>query len=62
MWEFNPGSDEAIKRGCVCPILDNEHGRGCGWVNADGTQAFWITQGCPLHSLTEIKDEQNRRN
>jgi len=26
----NPGSDEAIKLGCKCPVLDNEHGAGCG--------------------------------
>ena len=24
----NPGSDEAIRQGCQCPILDNSHGRG----------------------------------
>lgn len=24
----NPGSDEAIDRGCTCPILDNAHGAG----------------------------------
>ena len=41
----NPGSDEAVARGCTCPVLDNEHGLG-----ADGTgKTFWITTGCPLH-------------
>jgi hypothetical protein len=43
----NPGSDEAIDKGCTCPVLDNAHGRG--W-KAGGEQCFWITQGCPLHA------------
>ncbi len=41
----NPGSDEAVARGCSCPILDNARGRGIF-----GTPGlFWINQGCPLH-------------
>jgi hypothetical protein len=24
----NPGTEEAIKQGCKCPVLDNHHGRG----------------------------------
>lgn len=41
-----PGSDEALDKGCTCPVLDNAHGRGylglgVGWVIADG---------CPLHA------------
>jgi len=24
----NPGSPEAIKKGCTCPVLDNGHGKG----------------------------------
>lgn len=23
-----PGSDEAIKIGCTCPVMDNAHGKG----------------------------------
>jgi len=38
-----PGSDEAIALGCICPVMDNGHGRGRG----DGT--FWIIEGCPVH-------------
>jgi hypothetical protein len=35
-----PGSDEAVKRGCRCPILDNqEMPDGRKWVNGD----------CPIH-------------
>lgn len=43
----NPGSDEAIKMGCKCPVLDNAHGKGCGWP-AEGV-AFWINEHCELH-------------
>lgn len=42
----NPGSDEARNRGCICPVLDNNHGR---WptYEPDG----WIYRmDCPLHS------------
>jgi len=40
---MNPGSDEAIKEGCICPILDNHHGEGLG------KGQFWISKECPLH-------------
>ncbi len=42
----NPGSDEAIKKGCICAVLDNRHGLGA-FDFGDGV--FWITSGCPLH-------------
>lgn len=42
-----PGSDKAIALGCICPVLDNYHGRGYG---ADWTKYGWIIRGdCPLH-------------
>lgn len=42
----NPGSDEAQKRGCTCPVLDNGHGAG---HYEGGVLVFWQTAGCPLH-------------
>ena len=43
----HPGSNEAIDRGCTCPILDNCHGLGC---NGYGKLYGWVmTSGCPLH-------------
>ena len=45
-WEGpNPGSPEAVAKGCTCPVIDNHHGRGFG---VDGKQ-FWMDGGCPLH-------------
>lgn len=41
----NPGSDEAVRRGCLCPVLDNARGLG---IYRDGKE-FWIDHGCPLH-------------
>lgn len=43
----NPGSTEAIERGCRCPIMDNCYGKGC---NIGGELVFWYTSGCPVHS------------
>lgn len=42
----NPGSDEAIMRGCTCPPRENSRGKGC-W-GSDGT-LFVYTSDCPLH-------------
>lgn len=41
----NPGSDAAIEKGCMCPVMDNGRGRGC-W---GGTGTFIIAHGCPVH-------------
>lgn len=54
----NPGSDEAIKQGCICAIADNAHGLGIPWPRDDGKDpvknpSFWITVGCPLHHPEE---------
>jgi len=56
----NPGSEEAGKLGCLCPILDNEYGRGSGGE-------FVIRLDCPLHTMEVeelreimgIKDERD---
>ncbi len=45
----NPGSTEAIEAGCKCPVLDNEHGAGCGWTGENGQPLFWVNGGCPIH-------------
>lgn len=43
----NPGSEEAIKQGCICPVIDNHYGEGL--PNGD----FWYTEGCPVHTNNE---------
>ena len=41
----NPGSDEAIKMGCLCPVLDNA--RGKGYMCIEGV--FVYREDCPIH-------------
>lgn len=41
----NPGSNEAIKAGCTCAVLDNAH--GTGYMGQAGV--FVYTSGCPVH-------------
>lgn len=45
----NPGSDEALSAGCLCPIDNNANGRMPPYP-PDG---WWITEGCPVHAPTE---------
>jgi hypothetical protein len=41
----NPGSPEAVSKGCRCPVLDNANGRG--YMGVEGI--FVYTSCCPLH-------------
>lgn len=41
----NPGSDEAQEQGCLCPVMDNGHGRG--YMGLPGI--FVMREDCPLH-------------
>jgi hypothetical protein len=44
----NSGSPAALAAGCICAVLDNNHGRHAPWP-PDG---WWITKGCPVHAPT----------
>ena len=44
---LTPGAPRAVNEGCLCPILDNAHGRGCG-SNTTGP-LYVIREDCPLH-------------
>lgn len=46
----NPGSPAAVKAGCLCPVIDNGHGKGAGW----GKGKFWINADCPLHGTANV--------
>ena len=41
----NPGTKEAIKLGCHCPVMDNNYGRG---YYEDG-KTFVYIEGCKVH-------------
>jgi hypothetical protein len=47
--EPDPGSDEAVEQGCLCPVMDNNHGRGSGYPGAAGGATYWVNADCPLH-------------
>ncbi|HEX5015979.1 MAG TPA: hypothetical protein VFX15_00160 [Actinomycetes bacterium] len=47
----HPGSQAAIDAGCICPVLDNNHGKSPPWP-PDG---WWIVEGCPLHDRGRVR-------
>ena len=44
----NPGTREAKKLGCICPVYDNNFGAGRG-RDDEGKLIFVINGGCKLH-------------
>jgi hypothetical protein len=46
-----PGSANALKQGCICPVMDNCHGQG---INGKGT-LFWMNADCPLHGIKPLE-------
>jgi uncharacterized protein YbdZ (MbtH family) len=53
----NPGSDEAVKAGCICAVMDNNHGRFAPWPGKrGGPDGWWITAGCPVHAPKAKED------
>lgn len=51
----NPGSTLALKKGCLCPVLDNNHGSGSSW----GPGKWWVNADCPLHGKKTGKYERD---
>lgn len=48
----NPGSEEAIKAGCKCPVIDNGYGKG--YMGQKDT--FIFSSECSIHDWNpEIK-------
>lgn len=45
----NPGSYAALDLGCICAVMDNNHGNYSAWPGG----GYWITEGCPLHDPRE---------
>ena len=46
--EPKPGSPEADERGCLCPIIDNHHGKGR--FGTGEQHGWWINADCRLHN------------
>lgn len=51
----NPGSSEAKRQGCTCPVMDNANGLGYmgGVKSENGETVFVISGGCPIHCNVE---------
>ena len=59
---LNPGSDEAIKNGCTCPVLDNEHGNHKRVPHdKNGNPLFWISGDCPIHNPQTTKAKKEKK-
>ena len=56
---LTPGSDEAIKQGCTCPIYDNAGGRGA-WGSEGENAVFWVSGDCPLHAKQNDVDDDEK--
>jgi len=43
-----PGTQEALDVGCLCPILDNSHGKG--YMGLGEERGLYVYNGeCPIH-------------
>lgn len=52
---MNPGSPEAVKSGCCCPVIDNHRGKG---LVVGGERMWWRNVDCPLHG-TDAEESPN---
>lgn len=52
-----PGSDEAVKNGCICGRVQNQYGDG--FWEFEGEMHYDMREDCPVHgwSKEEVKDE-----
>lgn len=54
----HPGSQDAISRGCTCPVIDNGHGKGYM-----GQPGIYVMHGdCPLHGEKEKEMSSELKN
>jgi hypothetical protein len=55
--EPDPGSEAARKRGCKCPVLDNNRGAFPPFRDENGKGHYWISGGCPLHHVSTTESD-----
>jgi len=51
----NPGSKEAVEKGCTCAVLDNHHGEGFVYA---GERCWYMDIDCPVHGDGAREKEQ----
>jgi hypothetical protein len=56
-----PGSDKALKAGCLCPVIDNAHGKGAWgtWDKPESEKVFWVNGDCPLHGNKDMEKKKD---
>jgi len=54
----NPGSREARDGGCICPVMDNNNGRG--YFQTDDGPVFVMHSDCPMHGDEHVVFERDR--
>lgn len=52
MNKFPPGSEQAVARGCICPVADNRGGKGA-YVADNGQVVYWFGKECRMHGMDE---------
>ncbi len=52
----NPGSAEALRQHCTCPVIDNCHGRGYR-----GGPAFVTDEWCQVHGKDSTWERDNKK-
>lgn len=53
----NPGSNEAIRLGCLCDIQGNKHGKG--FVLGNNPPIFFKEPLCPIHGHDKYCEEED---
>ncbi len=56
MMAHNPGSEEAVKMGCKCALIDNHYGKGI--PTGSGSPIFWVNADCPIHGSYDLEGEK----
>ena len=51
---YVPGSEEAYRRGCTCPIGANNCGVRSPWPNEQGEDGWWIAEDCDYHHHRKV--------
>lgn len=54
MSDHPPGHPDAVASGCTCPVLDNAHGKGCGYLTDDGQPVYIVNGTCPQHDAQDF--------
>lgn len=59
-YQHPPSHPQSVIDGCICPPLDNAHGKGCGYLSDDGDPVFIVNADCPLHGTAEFFPDDMR--